>query len=285
MQYDPRTNTFSGDNHVGLPQVMWHITDLCALTCPYCFSTKSRLGTPFENLEPTADRLKQLGVLKVDFGGGEPVSHERFGKAVDLCEAREMNLTVTTSGVISPRSRSWLIENHQRFARVIVSIDGTSLIHDRLRGRIGAFKDALELMVELISRRANVRVNTVVTSVITRDVIAEMRQTLEAEGLPEWCLIQPHPSNAKPQFDDYAIDDSIFAGLTNWVRESSNPVTKVIERPRSAYVGYWTLHPYGRIRPQSNGPEDGQGFHILETSLEEALHELGKVPIKVPTEA
>ncbi|MFF4729977.1 radical SAM protein [Streptomyces mirabilis] len=284
MEYNADANTFSGNHHLGLPQVMWHITDVCALTCPYCFSTKSGLGTPFEYLEPIAERLKQIGVLKVDFGGGEPVSYDRFGEAVDLCERRNMHLTVTTSGVISPRSRRWLLENQERFARVIVSIDGTSMIHDRLRGRIGAFRDALGIMTDLLGLGAKVRVNTVLTSVITREVITNLQRTLEAELLPEWCLIQPHPSNAKEHFESYAIEDVNFRTLVAWVREESNSETKVIERPRSAYVGYWTLHPGGRMRPQGTGAEDGEGFHLLESSLEEAMRELGKVPVKVPTE-
>lgn len=284
MEYNADANTFSGNHHVGLPQVMWHITDVCALTCPYCFSTKSGLGTPFEYLEPITERLKQIGVLKVDFGGGEPVSYDRFDKAVDLCEQRNMHLTVTTSGVISPRSRRWLLENQERFARVIVSIDGTSIIHDRLRGRIGAFRDALEITTDLLSLGAKVRVNTVLTSVITREVIKNLQRILEAELLPEWCLIQPHPSNAKQHFDSYAIEDVNFRTLVAWVREESNNETKLIERPRSAYVGYWTLHPGGRMRPQGTGSEDGEGFHLLDASLEEAMRELSKVPIKVPTE-
>ncbi|QIY93804.1 radical SAM protein [Streptomyces sp. S1D4-11] len=284
MEYNPDANTFSGNHHIGLPQVMWHITDVCALTCPYCFSTKSGLGTPFEHLEPIAERLKQIGVLKVDFGGGEPVSYDRFSEAVDLCERRNMHLTVTTSGVISPRSRRWLLENQGRFARVIVSIDGTSMIHDRLRGRIGAFQDALGIMTDLLNLGAKVRVNTVLTSVITREVITNLQHALEAELLPEWCLIQPHPSNAKQHFESYAIEDVNFRTLVACVREASNNETKVIERPRSAYVGYWTLHPGGRMRPQGTGAEDGEGFHLLEASFEEAMRELSKVPVKVPTE-
>ena len=285
MEYDPVTNTFAGDRHVGLPQVMWHITDVCALTCPYCFSTKSGLNTPAEHLKPTADRLKQLGVLKVDFGGGEPVSYDRFGEAVDLCEQREMHLTVTTSGVISPRSRGWLLANHERFARVIVSIDGTLPIHDRLRGRLGAFQDALRILTQLLELGADVRVNTVVTSAATREMLTELQQTLETEGLPEWCLIQPHPSNAKPNFENHAIGDATFRDLIASARKSSNGETQIIERPRSAYVGYWTLHPSGRMRPQTTGHEDGEGFHLLEVGVEAALHKLSKVPIKVPTKA
>jgi MoaA/NifB/PqqE/SkfB family radical SAM enzyme len=284
MEYDPVTNAFVGDDHVGLPQVMWHITDICALKCPYCFSTKSGLDTPIEHLEPTADRLKHLGVLKVDFGGGEPVSYARFDKAVDLCEQRQMHSTVTTSGAISPRSRGWLLANQQRFARVIVSIDGTSPIHDRLRGRLGAFDDAFGLMAALLDQGANVRVNTVLTSAVTEDVLTDLKQALEQAGLAEWCLIQPHPSNAKPNFEEYAIHDARFRALVSSARGAVGGRTKLIERPRSAYVGYWTLHPWGRMRPQTTGPEDGEGFHLLQVSLEEALRELGKVPIKVPTE-
>ncbi|MEU2103501.1 radical SAM protein [Nocardia sp. NPDC019255] len=284
MEYDPVTNSFFGDHHVGLPQVMWHITDVCALACPYCFSTKSHLSTPVEYLNSIAEKLKQLGVLKVDFGGGEPVSYRHFGEAVDMCERRNMHLTVTTSGVISPSSRRWLLANHRRFARVIVSIDGTSFIHDRLRGRIGAFQDAIEILTSLHNLGAKVRVNTVLTSAVTREVVANLQRKLEAEDIPEWCLIQPHPSNAKPRFEDYAIGNDAFRELADWVHENSGNAIKVIERPLSAYVGYWTLHPSGRIRPQGYGTEEGEGFYLLGVDVREALRELGKVPIKVPTD-
>lgn len=98
-------------------------------------------------------------------------------------------------------------------------------------------------MTDLLNLGAKVRVNTVLTSVITREVITNLQHALEAELLPEWCLIQPHPSNAKQHFESYAIEDVNFRTLVACVREASimrQKLSNAHDLPMSA-IGRCTL--------------------------------------------
>ena len=82
MRYLPEVNAFAGSDHDGLAQVMWHVTDACPLSCPYCFATKSGRAVRAGDIDELASVLAKLGVLKVDIGGGEPLTRVTIGMAV-----------------------------------------------------------------------------------------------------------------------------------------------------------------------------------------------------------
>ena len=56
------------------------ITDYCASNCSFCYqgSTKKGKVADFEVIKKTLDALKELKVLEVAIGGGNPISHPKF---------------------------------------------------------------------------------------------------------------------------------------------------------------------------------------------------------------
>jgi MoaA/NifB/PqqE/SkfB family radical SAM enzyme len=276
--YDVATNEvlnrMAGDGV--LSSVIWHITDRCPLSCPYCFSTKTRAEVAPEEVEPIATALADLATLKVDISGGEPLISPVLPLVFSALERRSIHMTITTSGRASDRARQWLIDRSAAFARVIVSIDGGSTLHDALRGHPETHAGAVRLARDAVSHGARVRINTVVTRPLVQHPtgLADLAEAVRLTDVQEWLLIQPHPANEKPEFRQNAISTSCFQDFVSdaecriqgmW-RDRPIPV-RLMVRTASRYSKYWILYPDGVLRRHTSGSADTAGIPLTPHNL------------------
>src|ERR1035437_2200803 len=101
FRYNPVTNEFDRRLTASpsvLPQLMWHITDRCPLSCPYCFATKTGQDTSLSSLGEVVEVSGELGVQKIDLGGGEPLVFSGLPEVAVALHNAGIALTLTTSG-------------------------------------------------------------------------------------------------------------------------------------------------------------------------------------------
>lgn len=250
---------------------MWHVTDVCPLRCPYCFSRKTEEESPGDKAVRIAAILRQLGVQKVDIGGGEPLVYEYLPCAVAAVRANQMFCTITTSGVGRRSNIDFLKTEPSSFTRIILSLDAYAGNHDKLRGYNGAWASVNNLLESLDDsvRRKLVRINTVVTN--SGEFTADLEMLADfvlSQEVREWCLIQPHPANKKPGFESFAVEENEFDAIVEKASKLMDSRTSLIKRKNSLYSDYWVLHPSGMLQKHSSGPDDCIGANINETGLE-----------------
>lgn len=273
MIYDPVQNVFfpSGANSV-LPQVMWHITDICPLNCPYCFSPKTEKTIPTEMVDRVLSIFTQLGVQKIDIGGGEPLVYPQLRSLIEKIHESGIFCTLTTSGV----GRKENIEALPHFVslgltRLILSIDAYGDAHDRLRGNVNAWKSVNEILgrVDESTRSKRLRINTVVTSSVEFDsTFDKLIKWVDKSGVKEWCLIQPHPANQKDTFESYSVGEFEFEEVVRRARNLLVSDVKIIERRTNLYSNYWVLHPSGILQKHTTGAIDGVGIDLTIENAE-----------------
>jgi radical SAM protein with 4Fe4S-binding SPASM domain len=88
-------------------------------------------------LERHAADIQHLGVHWVVFSGGEPLMHSDLYRFSDSLRACGIRTTALTAGLLLDRDAYRVVES---LDDVIVSLDGPSYIHDRIRGIRGAFE-------------------------------------------------------------------------------------------------------------------------------------------------
>jgi len=153
------------------------LTDNCNLRCVSCgcwtSNTKGELTT-----EEWRDVLRQLVALrihKVNFTGGEPLIRP---DAVGLMRhARDLgirHLHLNTNGIrLTPAVLDEVLDAGVRSFNV--SIDGpTALVHDRIRGRLGAFETTTTHLRHLVERRDRLGLKVRMNFTVMRDNVEHL---------------------------------------------------------------------------------------------------------------
>lgn len=103
--------------------------------CSIWKSTDTLELTP-ERLRGYLPDMRTLGVEQVVLTGGEPLMHSALPELCSVLKQAGVRVTVLTTGLLLPRHATMLV----RLAdEVIVSLDGPSAIHERIRRVVGSF--------------------------------------------------------------------------------------------------------------------------------------------------
>jgi MoaA/NifB/PqqE/SkfB family radical SAM enzyme len=132
------------------------LTDNCNLTCVSCACWRTTTRDELTTAEWCAviDQLAALGFVKVNVTGGEALI--RRDAATIIAHARDRgigDLHLNTNGIVLDEHR--LADVLQAGIRSFnVSVDGpTAALHDRVRGRDGAFDLTVDAIRRIVARR------------------------------------------------------------------------------------------------------------------------------------
>lgn len=262
--YDPVSNSFFAESETAnqllsttIPQIVWVITDKCIYRCPFCFQPKTNTEFSVNHLKEYIQLFKQLGVQKIDVSGGEPLYYKNLTTVVDSLLAHGISVTISSNGSGTEDNQKWIIDNSGRLGRIIISLNGpTEGMCDQLCGKKGAFSSFLSFYKRLkVSGCKNIRINTVITNIyLDNENIISLVETIKDLAPDEWCLIEPHPDNKLPTFDNYTITTKQFLEIVQSIEEKLDKTkTSIITRTISNYSGYWILNPDGKLMLHSDG--------------------------------
>ncbi|MFJ4347392.1 radical SAM protein [Pseudomonas sp. NPDC089401] len=272
MIYDPDRNAFRADGPpCVLPHVMWHITDVCPLRCPYCFAPKTEQTMQPQAIDGALAVLQKLGVQKIDVGGGEPLIYPHLRALLKKIRAHGIYCTLTTSGVGRKENFDALPSLAKHLTRLIVSLDAYADAHDRLRGNCNAWNSVNDIVRRLdpATRRKKLRINTVATGSLEFEAsFRQLGNWVAHSGVREWCLIQPHPANQKDTYGNYELSDERFEEVVEQARGMVDSDIEVTVRRPSLYADYWVLHPSGLLQKHSHTAVDGVGVDLATHDME-----------------
>lgn len=146
------------------------VTFKCPLSCSFCLSG-SNLNTnnslPFHVIEKIAKEIKELGVMYVKIGGGDPFLHDDFPEIIKLLRSAGCYISISTNSTsMSPDIIKILSENK---VRTSVSIEGMETANDSIRG-LGHFQKALNTLEILKSSGINCLLRTTLLKQNLEDV-------------------------------------------------------------------------------------------------------------------
>lgn len=113
------------------------LSEYCNLKCQMCRRPSDALFLDAERCKKAITEAVQVGVEVISFSGGEPFVHPRILEILEHSFALGVRVQMVTNGTI--------IKEHQldflsRLDCITVSVDGLGDVHDRIRGRAGAFE-------------------------------------------------------------------------------------------------------------------------------------------------
>jgi radical SAM protein with 4Fe4S-binding SPASM domain len=183
----PHLLHFSEDKR---PVVVWNITRRCNLHCVHCYA--SAADRPFEGELTTeealgvVDDLADFGVPVVLFSGGEPLTRPDLFALSRYARERGMRAVLSTNGTLITDEVAHKLRA-QGFSYAGISLDGLPDVHDRFRGKKGAFDASLAGIRRC--RDAGVRVGVRYT--ITKrnqQHLPDLLRLIEDEDIPRFCM-------------------------------------------------------------------------------------------------
>jgi len=122
--------------------VRWQVTDKCYFKCLYCkfYNNPSNNEIDFSNSLRLLKEMKDCGVIKISFSGGEPLLREDISELINYCKELKISPEMNTSGYLFPQKAN-LFRNLELLK---ISLDGPPEVHNFIRGRADAYNWAIE---------------------------------------------------------------------------------------------------------------------------------------------
>ncbi|MGI6128276.1 MAG: radical SAM protein, partial [Planifilum sp.] len=147
LRFTSRSAGHRSGTHKGAgPVVVWNVTRTCNLRCMHCYSQSENRKYPGELSTEEAlrviDDLAEARVPVILFSGGEPFARPDLLDLARYAVSKGIRVTLSTNGtLISEETARQIREIGVGY--VGISLDGVGEIHDRFRGKKGAFEGAL----------------------------------------------------------------------------------------------------------------------------------------------
>jgi MoaA/NifB/PqqE/SkfB family radical SAM enzyme len=127
------------------------------------------------DLEPHLTSLRALKVQWIVFSGGEPLMHSDLAGLARWLRGEGIRTTLLTAGLLLEKYAASVTEN---IDDVIVSLDGPSDVHDKVRGIPGAYRRLARGVQALRLHRSDIPVQARCT--IQRENVSHLRSTVRA---------------------------------------------------------------------------------------------------------
>jgi radical SAM protein with 4Fe4S-binding SPASM domain len=132
------------------------------------------------------DDLAQFGAPTILFSGGEPTIRPDLFELVSHASASGLRCVLSTNGtLITPEVANKIAESG--FTYVGVSLDGIGDVHDKIRGKKGAFEEALRGLRLCRDRGVRVGLRYTIHSK-NLDQLPDIFNLLETEGIDRCCV-------------------------------------------------------------------------------------------------
>lgn len=128
-----RLLTFATHRIYNLPVIVLMPHSRCNCRCVMCDIWKAnheKRELSVEELQKHAVHFKKLGVREVVFSGGEALMHANLWQFCQVLKAQRISITLLSTGLLLEKNAQAIVDH---FRDVIVSLDGSESIHDRIR--------------------------------------------------------------------------------------------------------------------------------------------------------
>jgi MoaA/NifB/PqqE/SkfB family radical SAM enzyme len=157
------------------------LTENCNLRCVSCacWRTNTRDELTTAEWKDVLDQLAVLRLQKVNFTGGEPLIRRDAIGLMDYARSagiRRLHLN-TNAILLTPATLSRVLDAGVRSFNV--SVDGPREVHDRIRGRRGAFDRTFTHLHNLAGQRDRYRLKIRLNFTVMRDNVAVLAEVAE----------------------------------------------------------------------------------------------------------
>lgn len=183
----PQMLQFSSDD---TPLVVWNTTNRCNLSCQHCYinAEDRAYANELSTVEAKIfiDDLARIKVPVLLFSGGEPLVRPDLFELGAYAREQGIRPVISTNGtLITPEIAKRIYETG--FQYVGVSLDGNEEIHDRFRGKKGAFAEAISGIRNSLAAGNKTGIRFTINR-LNFHTLPEILDIVEKEKIPRFCM-------------------------------------------------------------------------------------------------
>ncbi|MBW6517366.1 MAG: radical SAM protein [ANME-2 cluster archaeon] len=239
-----------------LRYLLVHTTTRCNLKCKHCYLGAMRGEDMTMNIfRQMVDEFIAMGGLKIMLSGGEPLLHPHIWEFLEYLKASGLRIVMLSNGTLIDHGTALRLQGlvHE----VQVSIDGTAVSHDALRGE-GTFGKTRDAVRYLKAEGIDVSAATMIHA-RNLDEFDEIEKTINALDMLQWSVDLPcdagYLSENPTWMADISRAASIFSlyGFGEGAHESTGHYTcgshlcTVMPDGDIAKCGFFAGEPAGNI--------------------------------------
>lgn len=183
----PHMLQFSSDNR---PVVVWNTTARCNLLCRHCYISAEDQEYAGELSTAEAkqfiDGLAEVKIPVLLFSGGEPLVRPDLFELAQYAGAKGIRPVLSTNGTLITPEMAQRIKA-AGFQYVGVSLDGTEAVHDRFRGKDGAFAAALTGIRNSMAAGNKTGIRFTINK-LNYQCLSDILNLVEQEKIPRFCM-------------------------------------------------------------------------------------------------
>ncbi|XP_003962537.1 S-adenosylmethionine-dependent nucleotide dehydratase RSAD2 [Takifugu rubripes] len=259
--------------------VNYHFTRKCNYKCGFCFHTaKTSFVLPLEEAKRGLELLKDAGMEKINFSGGEPFLHEKgdfLGKLVQFCK---QDLQLPSVSIVSNGSmiqERWFQKYGDYLDILAISCDSFNEDTNQLIGRAQGKKSHIENLYKIRGWCARYKVAFKINTVVnTFNVDEDMQENINKLDPVRWkvfqCLLidgENAGEEALREAERFVIRDLQFQDFLERHSSVTCLVPESNEKMRNSYL---ILDEYMRFLDCREGRKD-PSKSILDVGVREAI--------------
>ncbi len=233
--------------------VNWHITQRCNYSCKFCFSQK--LGPEITSLESAKEILRYLrdmGMEKINFVGGEPTLHPLFFEIVMEAKAMGFVVSVVSNGYYLNPSIIQKLKPYVSWVGLSIDSADEKVEIALGRGNGGHVKRITDLADAIHEAGIKLKINTTVTKLNWNE---DMRTLIRRLKPDRWKVFQVlHISGQNDTyFDQLSITEEQFSYFKTLNHEPITGFGPVFEGSNQMIASYFMISPNGLVMSNIDG--------------------------------
>lgn len=136
-------------------ELVIEVTDLCNLSCLYCYGTEDNVGSetntiPFSKIKEIIDEADELNIFEICISGGECFLRKDIFHIFDYLIDKQLNFSIVSNGSLLREKEIQLLNERNLINNLQISIDShIPQIHNAVRGKFDETLNAINLINSL----------------------------------------------------------------------------------------------------------------------------------------
>lgn len=179
--------------------VQFELTEACNNKCYFCYNPLGKIAGNEMTTEKIKEILKQLsdvGVFRINFNGGEPLTRVDFKEIVQYAADLGFELHMNTNSTLVTYDVAKFVSRHMKSICTSI-LHSQKAIHDKMTGRVGAYDDMVRGIEIWRNNGVKVEVNVCTSADNYSDIynIGKLASKLDCYALCSTRYILNSPDN------------------------------------------------------------------------------------------